>query len=96
MSKFDAEVCTLCEHTFNYVLQTCKSELLKAFFLLKNIRYEHEKWKISSTSAITLPKEIDELLKKAGQLEKEIDTIDEKCGQWQQMQETCRKIKQNE
>ena len=45
---------------------------------------------------VTLPKEIDELLKKAGQLEKEIDTIDEKCGHWQQMQETCKKIKQNE
>ena len=45
---------------------------------------------------VTLPKEIDELLKKAGQLEKEIDAIHEKHGQWQQMQETCKKIKQNE
>lgn len=42
---------------------------------------------------VTLPKEVDELLKKAGQLEKEIDLIHEKHGQWQQMQETCRKIK---
>ena len=45
---------------------------------------------------ITLPKEVDKLLKKAGQLEKEIDAIHEKHGQWQQMQETCKKIKQNE
>lgn len=40
---------------------------------------------------IVLPKEVDELLKKAGQLEKEIDVLHEKHGQWQQMQETCRK-----
>lgn len=43
---------------------------------------------------IALPKEVDALLNKAGQLEKEIDAIIEKRGQWQQMHETCRKIKQ--
>lgn len=43
---------------------------------------------------IALPKEVDTLLNKAAQLEKEIDAIIEKRGQWQQMHETCKKIKQ--
>ncbi len=49
-----------------------------------------------SGSFIALPKEVDKLLKKAGQLEKAIDAIYEKRGQWQQMQETCKKINKNE
>jgi len=43
---------------------------------------------------IVLPKEVNALLNKAEQLEKEIDAIIEKRGQWQQMHETCKKIKQ--
>lgn len=46
-----------------------------------------------SSNFIALPKEIDELLKKAGQLEQAIDAIYEQHRQWQQMQETSKKIK---
>lgn len=42
---------------------------------------------------ISLPEEVDRLLKKAAELEKEIDAIVEKNRQWRQMNETCNKNK---
>ncbi len=39
---------------------------------------------------MSLPKEIEELLKKAGKLELEIDAIHERRGEWQQMQDACK------